>query len=75
MYPIILNSILDLENNTYKKGLCLQVEYFVDTEEYFFFKFIHIIIAVFSLNIISGSTGIIYLVSTHHAIAGFNAIG
>lgn len=39
--PVILNTLFNQENDTFKKSLALEIEYFVDTNQHFLLPFLH----------------------------------
>ena len=73
--PTILNSILNLENDTFKKSLCVPIEYFIDVDEHFVLPFLHIYYVVVSTGIFISGTGSAYIVLVYHLIGRFNAMG
>ena len=73
-YSLIFNSMLKLENDTYKNALGVQIEYFVDSEKYFLYEFLHLFFTFCILGLISAAGGLVYLVGIHHIVGIFNAI-
>ena len=71
----ILNAILNLKNDTYKRSLAFQIEYFVDLDEHFTFPFLHTIFSCWVMCTFVSVVGSVYIIFTYHNIAIFNAVG
>ena len=73
--PMVLNSILNLENDTFKKSLCVPIEYFIDVDEHFVLPFLHIYYVVVFTGIFISGTGSAYIICVYYLIGRFNVIG
>ena len=73
--PMILNSVLNHQNDTFKKSLFFEIEYFFDVDKYFMIPFLHLYSVMAFSGIVSGALGNTYIVAMYHLIGRFDAIG
>ena len=72
--PVILNSLLNLENDTLKKSLSLEIEYFVDLDEHYLLPFLHCYFSTTVLFVICSAFGTFYIHGIYYNIGVWNAI-
>ncbi|NP_001177556.1 odorant receptor 170 [Nasonia vitripennis] len=69
--PMILNIILT-RNETFKKSLCIYCEYYIDQDKYFFYIFLHHIIAGIATIFLTIGIDTSYVNCVQHVLALFN---
>ena len=73
--PIILNSILRPENNSFERSLSYQIEYFVDINENFLLLLVHTIFTSTLAGSMISTLGASYIVCSYYIIGSLEAVG
>ena len=72
--PAILNRIKAFENDTFKKQLAYEIEYFVDQDEHYWFPFLHFLFSSVLMSFAASAIGVVYITCMYYSIGTFKAV-